>query len=265
MTGLRMGIATALCACAAACAGSSTHALHGGRTVTPRLAPARTPAIAGGTAAQRALLDRIVRAQRPTQIVRLTISRAHGGVALMAATPRTPKRGPDTALGGWEAWIVGAAFRDRSAALGLPRVVVIGDPSESGRATGGPDRPRRPPAGLGAFRRRVVALAAPPGAQVVTVRVADPDGYTAIVALRVSDPAGFLRHRWRELDVRLGGLHADGVFVVLYEPDGRVLWSEGGSARLLSGLGGAADPRYRGCIPDQMTGLGMSPPPCPAT
>lgn len=260
MKPLHLCVAAVLWTGAAACAGASQPAMHARSDAAFRLPPARAPAIAGGTARQRALLRRIVRAQRTSQIARLTISPVHGGVRLAAAVAGSR----DDALGGWETWIVGGAFRDRSAALGLPRVVSIGDQAESGAAAGGSDPPRRPPAGLGAFRRRVAALAAGPGARVVAVRVAAPDGYSAIVVLRVSHPAAFLRHRWRGLRARLGRLPADGVFVVLSEPDGRVLLTEGGSTRLQRGLGGPGDPRYRGCVPNQMTGLGRSTPPCPA-
>jgi hypothetical protein len=106
------------------------------------------PVIAGGSAAERTLLRRIVRAMCPAQITRLTIAPASpqwhpvrpGDVGLMAMTaPVAPHH--ENTLGEWESMVVGGAFRDRSAALGLPRVVVVGNPRESGRVTGGPIHP----------------------------------------------------------------------------------------------------------------------------
>jgi hypothetical protein len=262
----RIVLAAVAVASSAACAGgASPPPLHGGQPAAFRLAPGRVPRIVGGTAAERTLVRQIVRAQATTQILQLTIVPATGGVGLRATLAGTARRVRNDILGDWETWIVGGAFRDRSAALGLRRVVLIGNQNESGRATGGRDLPRRPPAGLAAFRRRVAAVAGP-GARVVAVRVGDPDGYSAIVVLRVTDPASFLRHRLRGLELRLAGLRADGTFLVVDERNGRVLYSEGGSERLSSGVAGPADRRYRGCIPNQMTGLAMaSPPPCPAT
>ena len=237
------------------------------------LAAQRSPRITGGTPAQRALLRQIVRAQATTQIVGLEIAPANatwhpvrpGDVQLTATLAGTGRHARDNTLGAWETWIVGGAFRDRSAALGLPRVLVVGDDAGAQRATGGPHPAGRRAADLSGFRRRVAAIVARSGARIIAVRVGDPDGYSAIVALQVADPAAFLQHDLGPLDVRLQGLHADGTFIVLYERSGRLLYSEGGSQRLSSGLGGPGDPRYGSCIPNQMTGVSLAPPPpCPS-
>lgn len=261
-------IPVAAAALAAGCAAAASPVFPPGSpapAASTALAAPRTPAVTGGTATERALLRRIAAGQRTSQIVRLELSHVHGGMKLTATLAGSPTAARGDTLGDWETWIVGGAFRDRSAALGLPRVVLVGNQNESGSATGGPDLPHRGPGGLAAFRRRVAAAAAGPGARLIAVRVGDPDGYTAIVALEVSDPAAFLRHRLRPLDARLQRVRADGAYVVLYEPGGRVLYSEGGSGRLLNGVGGPRDARYLGCVPDQMTGLGGTLPPCPAT
>ena len=238
------------------------------------LAAPPSPQITGGTPAQRTLLRQVVRAQATSQIVKLTIAPANpswqperpGEVQLTAELAGAGKRARDNNLGDWETWMVGGAFRDRSAALGLPRVIVVGDNEGAQRATGGPHPARRPMSGLPGFRRRVAAVAARSGARIVAVRVGDPDGYSALVALQVADPVPFLRHRLGPLELRLQDLHADGTFIVVFERAGRLLSSEGGSLRLSSGLGGGGDPRYRSCLPFLTTGpLTLAPPlPCPS-
>ena len=275
MRALPAPVAAAVCALlCAACGQAAAHpAHHGPRTMAAvSLAGPRSPQITGGTPAQRTLLRQVVRAQATSQIVKLTIALADpswqpqrpGDVQLTAELAGAGKHTRDNTLGEWETWMVGGAFRDRSAALGLPRVIVVGDNAGAERADG-PHPGPRPASGLRGFRRRVAAVAARSGARVIAVRVGDPDGYSAIVALQVADPAAFLRHGLGRLELRLQGLHADGTFIVLYERSGRLLYSEGGSQRLSSGLGGPADPRYGSCIPNQMTGLSLAPPlPCPS-
>ena len=276
MRALPAPVAAAACALlCAACGRAAAHpGHHGPRSMAAvSLAGPRSPQITGGTPAQRTLLRQVVRAQATSQIVKLTIAPANpswrperpGDVQLTAELAGAGKRARDNTLGDWETWMVGGAFRDRSAALGLPRVIVIGDNEGAERATGGAHPARRPTSGLRGFRRRVAAVAARSGARIIAVRVGDPDGYSAIVALQVADPVWFLRHGLGRLNLRLQGLHADGTFIVLYERSGRELYSEGGSQRLSSGLGGPADPRYGSCIPNQMTGLSPAPPlPCPS-
>jgi hypothetical protein len=232
------------------------------------------PVIRGGSPAERRLLARIVRATRPTQIRALRIVPATkdwhpirpGDVELIAAEAPVP-RGHDNSLGDWETWLVGGAFRDRSAALGLPRVVVVGYGSGAGRVTGRSDPPPAPARGLAAFRRRVEHIASQSGARVVDVRAGRPDGYSAAVTLQVAGPVWFLRHRLPQLQLRLHRLGSDGTFVALYEADGRPLYVEGGSTRLQSGLAGVSDRRYASCV---QVGLGgaftMAPPlPCPSS
>ena len=242
-----------------------------------RVAPPHTPAITGGSAAEHALLRAIVREMRPSQIRALTIEPPDGpwhpsrpGDVEILGTLAPPTRGHENSLGEWETWLVGAAFRDRSAELGLPRVLVVGEAgSGAQRATGGARPPMASPAGLPAFRRRVVAAAKASGARIVAVRVGVPDGYSADVTLQVSHPVPFLRRRLGQLQSRLAGLHGDGVFIAVYEADGRLLTVGGNSVRLSSGLGGVDDPRYASCSGVLSTlggGAALAPPlPCPST
>ncbi len=204
MRALPAPIAAAACALlCAACGQAAAHpAHHGPRSMAAvSLAGRRSPQITGGTPAQRTLLRQVVRAQATSQIVKLTIAPASpswqpqrpGDVQLTAELAGAGKRARENTLGEWETWMVGGAFRDRSAALGLPRVIVVGD-NEGAERADGPHPAHRTASGVPGFRRRVAAVAARSGARVIAVRVGDPDGYSAIVALQVADPAAFLQH-----------------------------------------------------------------------
>jgi hypothetical protein len=261
---------------AAACGQASAAAPSAAKMRHVRVAPPRTPAITGGSAAERALLRTIVGAMRPSEIRTLTIEPPDGpwhpsapGDVEILGTLAPSTKGHENSLGEWETWLVGAAFRDRSAELGLPRVLVVGEAgSGAQRVTGGARSPRASPAGLPAFRRRVVGAAKASGARIVAVRVGVPDGYSADVTLQVSRPVPFLRRRLGPLQARLAGLHDDGVFIAVYEADGRLLSVGGSSFRLSSGLGGVDDPRFVSCGAMSTLGEGaaLAPPlPCPTT
>jgi hypothetical protein len=273
---LRIAIAVGAVAVAAGCgqaAGGSRTARPSGSMRRIPLPAAHSPVIGGGSPAQRRLLGRIVRRTRPTQIRTLKIVPATkdwhpirpGDVELLASEAPVP-HGHDNSLGDWETWLVGGAFRDRSAALGLPRVVVVGYGSGAGRVTYGTDPPPARASGLAAFRRRVQAIASMSGARVVAVRAGLPDGYSAAVTLQVANPVWFLRHRLSQLQLRLHRLRSDGTFIALYEADGRPLYVQGGSTRLQSGLAGMPDHRYASCVQFGFGGPAtLAPPlPCPS-
>jgi hypothetical protein len=231
------------------------------------------PTITGGSAAERRLLARIVRAMGTTEIRKLTVSPAPqswhpvkpGDVQLTATLAQLPGHG-ENSRGEWEGWIVGGAFRDRSAALGLPRVLVV--ISGDGDRVSPPNSPLLPPADparLAAFRRRVEQALQDVDGRVVALRTGMPDGYSIDVTLRVRDPVRFLRRQLDPLEGRLQALHGDGLFVQLMERDGRQLYTFGTSLRLGSGLVGVSDRRYEGCIVVGHPGPAIiaSAPPCP--
>jgi hypothetical protein len=270
-------VVVAMVAIAASACGQASAAAPGQAAMRHvSVPPPHTPAITGGLPAERALLRTIVREMRPSQIRALTVEPPQGlwhpqlpGDVEVLATLAPPIAGRENSQGEWETWLVGAAFRDRSAALGLPRVLVVAE-SGSGaqRVTGGGRPPAANPAGLPAFRRKVVSAAKASGARILAVRAGVPDGYSADLTLQVSHPVPFLRHRLGRLQSRLDRLQADGVFIAVYEADGRLLSVGGSSARLTSGLSGVDDPRYGSC--DSSTTLGggatLAPPlPCPST
>lgn len=235
----------------------------------------RTPRITGGSAAERALLAQIVRGMGTTQITKLTVSPAthdwhplkRGDVELTAALAPSA-HGRENALGIWEAWVVGGAFRDRSVTLGLPRVIVV-ESADGGSRIWPPGPKVLPPApssGLAAFRGRVLQALRGVNARVVGVSVGVPDGYSAAVTLQAADPVAFLKHQLDPLQGRLEKLQADGTFVQVFERSGRLLYNAGGSARISAGLEGVPDRRYATCTEVGHGGpLSLAPPlPCPS-
>jgi len=269
----------AIAVCGVVVAGSCGRARHahpgaGSKPMRPvHLPAAHSPAIRGGSLAERRLLARIVRATGPTQLRALEIAPPthdwhplRPGDVELDVSEAPASYGRDNMLGDWEAWLVGGAFRDRSAALGLPRVVVVMYGADGGRVVDGSNPPPASASGLAAFRSRVRTIASGPGARVVRIRAGVPDGYSAAVALQVADPVWFLRHRVSKLQASLDRLGSDGIFLALYEADGRPLYVAGGSRRLDSGLGWIPDARYGSCVQMGTGGpMTLVPPlPCPS-
>jgi hypothetical protein len=103
---------------------------------------------------------------------------------------------------------------------------------------------------------------------VLSVRTGRPDGYSASVTLQVASPVWFLRHRLPALQSQLDRRGSDGVWVSLYEADGRPLYVAGGSLRLSSGEGWVPDARYASCVQLGVSSgpMTLAPPlPCPST
>jgi hypothetical protein len=220
--------------------------------------------VSGGTDAQRALLRDIVRRFGPTQIRALRVKPAPqdwhpspGDVELVASVRAVPGE-EENSRGAWETWLVSGAFRDRSSALGLPRVVVTSPP--------GPNPAPADPRGLDAFTATVRAGAAASGAKVLAIRTGRPDGFSAVVALQVSNPGWFLEHRLNALELRFARVHSDGIYLEVYESSGARLYLGGSSARLTVGESGVVDPQYRSCYGSGSSGPTLVLPlPCPST
>ncbi|MDX6524053.1 MAG: hypothetical protein QOI17_1566, partial [Gaiellales bacterium] len=153
-------------AIAAACSdGADTHGAPGRqprvRWATVRLPHPHSVAISGGTPAQRNVLRRIVAKMRPTQIRTLTI-----GPVPADWKPTSPDQvqltaglagdgqGHENSRGEWELWMIGGAFRDRSVALGLPRLLVLSEPEGEQRVEPPTGKQRRPPAPVDAAALR---------------------------------------------------------------------------------------------------------------
>jgi hypothetical protein len=266
-------MAVLVSACGSGPVGGSDPA--GGQWAAVPLPHARQPAISGGTAAQRALLREIVQDLRPTGLRSLEVRRVDGkrwspfkpgDVELHTVIGTAPASG-ENAHGAWETWIVGGAFRDRSRLLGLPRVLVVSSPLSASRVWR--EGTRKPPAGGAAmpgFRKRVQQAVARSGARLIALRVGIPDGLTADISIQTSRPAYFLSHRLRGLENAMWRTHADGIFIVLYDRNGRDVYVSGSGRRVGADVVGVHDRRYKGCValpldapPDRSAPL----PPCP--
>jgi hypothetical protein len=231
--------------------------------------------ITGGTRVERGLLKAIVHRMAPHQVASLRIGPVPrewgpqpGDVELIGH--QRPLPGERFNLrGDWEIWLLGGAFRDRSKALGQPRVLVVGGDFGAERVQPNfADPPMADPAGLPAYTSQVTALARASGAHIVSISTGRPDGYSADVTLQVAHPVWFLKHRVDALLEGLDKLHSDGTFLQLYESGGKPLLVTGGSTRLQSGLLGVEDPVYLPCIDFffPIGGFGLAPPlPCPST
>lgn len=175
------------CAVAAGCgqssgdSGSESAALTSGQSLVPP-PTARPVGITDGTAAERALLHSIVAGMPPSQIRRLRIFAAPAiwrpvlsGDVEVFATYALPKPGSENLRGDWEAHVIGGAFRDRSAALGLPRVLVVGGPHGATRVSPSTARPPAMlPDGAERVRSRVIRRLEGAGFDVAWAQVATP-------------------------------------------------------------------------------------------
>ena len=235
-------------------------------------------AIKGGTRAQRTLLGRIVRSMGATEIAELRIAPVsrdwhpsqRGDVELDATLAGDRPAARRDSRGQWQVWMVGGAFRDRSAEAHLPRVLVLSVVG-SGAQRLQPAR-RRPTSvnsdQLAAVRRQVARAVAASGARLARLELGTPDGIAIDLSIQTRRPASFLEKRYEALLVKLAIPRIDGRLVEVFGPDGHGVYVGAGSARLSSGLGGALDLHYASCVPMLTSGghLGLAPPlPCPST
>jgi hypothetical protein len=232
----------------------------------------RQPAISGGTAAQRALLRAIVKDLRPTQLTTIQVRRAgegwiplkRGDVELRTIVARA-RNHRENSRGTWEGWLVGGAFRDRSAALGLPRVVVVSSADRASRVQ--PTSAIQPadPSALPAFRQSVQQAVEKSGARLALLRTGIPDGFAADISIETSRPVAFFKHGLPRLESALWALKSDGFFISVHLSNGHPLYVGGSSARLSSGFSGVLDRRYDSCVSHLSRSLRMAPEvPCPS-
>lgn len=262
-------------AIAGALAGVAALALGSGAAAGSPAAAPHPILISGGTAAERGLLKAIDHRMAPHQIASLHVGPVPsdwrpepGDVELIGSSRRSA--GERYNLRGiWETWLVGGAFRDRSAAYGLPRVLVVGDDFGAERVQPHfAHPPMADSAGIEAFTAQVTAIAHASGARVLDVQAGRPDGYSAEVTVQVKNVVWFLKNRLDTLLGNLDRLHSDGIFVQLYEPGQKPLLEVGGSTRLQSGLAGVQDIKYLPCLDffPSPPPFGVEPPlPCPST
>jgi hypothetical protein len=231
-------------------------------------------AISGGTAAQRALLKQIVARLHPVALASLTISavtdkgaKPRPGDVQLAATRRTGLGSRGESRAGWEAWMIGGAFRDRSAALGLPRLLWLSEPDGGERIQPPFARGVRPFSGSLAALRAAAQQAVASAGRVIAIRVGDPLGGTVDVTLQTNRPIWFLRHGVDTVEAALRKQELDGALIDAYERDGKHLGTWGYSNRLSSGLAGVWDRALQTCASFTIGGapFGVAPPlPCPS-
>lgn len=186
------------------------------------------PAVAGGSAEQRALLGEIVEGIGPSALVSVTVTATDRGVELAA------ELGPDADLRGeWEAWLIAGAFRDRSHELGLPAVVglAIGDDRISiagGPWSGGLDDPR-------ALSREVHRADGRSSVHFDEYALLQPAGVVPAITFKVGEEAAaaFLKQQLPRFLEELGDpWRYEGFYFRVEVPDGDPLWEWAGSSRL---------------------------------
>jgi hypothetical protein len=169
----------------------------------------------------------------------------------------------------WEQQVVATTFRDRSAALGLPPVVISEGAIGGVRIVDRQSRARRrEPSRLDvATARAVLEDAADLGRAELDVEFLTPNGLAAVIQLRVEDPARFLKYRLLRF-LKAVPLDAyEGTLIEVRDDAGPVwLWARADHGH--SHIEGVVRPGLIGC--DQVViGPGgpagrPAPPPCPA-
>jgi len=216
---------------------------------------ATSTTIVGGSAAQRAVLRQILTRLGPTRIPEIRIVRTVDGVRLRTGARATRPT--------WETLVVGGAFLDRSADLGLPPLLEV-DAGQAGwptSNTGGARPPRATASSAAAARSRMLHFAVASGAQVAELTVSKPGALAIALRLQVNDAAAFLHHQLRDLVLHAREHEAryEGLYIEVDDAQGSA-WANG-EAR----LGGIEHVRQslRGCDPFPPPGPHTPTPPCP--
>lgn len=229
---------------------------------------AKDVTVSGGTMAQRALIRRILAGMGPNAITSVVIAPTEqswhpvkpGDVTVRVTTLSRPRF-----LGSWQATLLGGAFRDMSAAAGLPRVTVLESPGGSQRIT--PANSSSEQVSDGPLEHALREGVRRTGAELVVLRIVHPDGPAALVVMRTERPAWFLRHRFTRFftpSTEHMRSAADGIAEVVVDGAGRLVAAGGGSSRLSEGWSWVRSD-LQGCDPFvHSVPLGYNPPPCPA-
>ncbi len=229
------------------------------------------PILLGGNAGQRALMHGILDGMGATRLTRIRILpvarpwRDHHPRNAVMLRIRAPHRSVRTQ---WEAQLLTAVFRDRSAALAFPEVAAVEYP---GGGEGFFERSSRKPqkattADAAVLRKRVRRAAKRAGAAILELETPLPYGVALEVVLKVPRPAAFLHRRLEGLldTVRQGLDQREGDYVGVVDSKGRAVWAWGTSTRMSSGTNWV-QPRLQACNPVMWTGVSrLKPPPCPA-
>jgi len=184
------------------------------------------PAVAGGSAEQRALLGAIVEGVGPSVLRSVTVATTDRGAELVVEPAR------DAGLRGeWEAWLVAGAFRDRSHELALPTVVGLTFDGtwmdiEGGPWSGGLDHPR-------ALSREVHGADGRSSVHFDEYALLQPAGVVPAITFRTDDVGAFLDQYLSKFLGELGDPRRyEGFYFRIESPEGEPLWEWAGSSRL---------------------------------
>jgi hypothetical protein len=216
------------------CRPIASSVIHDGRT-----------RIVGGTPAQRTLLHTILEGIGSRDVPEVTVgpppgtSLMGGGTWLIFHFPGGENR---SQLGEWESWLVAGAFRDLSAARGLPAVrgdgVVFHPDFGSGyerlccathHVTSAASRQ--------ALTRRITEGVKRAGLTLISIRFAKPFHLAPIVMAKTSDPNAKLGS-WMPRSSPYGDDSAfEGAFLQVRNQAGKVVFFVGHSTRTQTGIG----------------------------
>lgn len=230
------------------------------------------PIVLGGNAGQRALMHRILDGVGATRLTRVRILpvvppwRDHHARNAVMLRIRAPHRSVRTQ---WEAQLLAAVFRDRSAALAFPEVAAVEYP---GAGEGFFEQSTREPqkataAKAAALRKRVRSAAERAGAAISELEAPLPYGVALEVVLKVPRPAAFLHHRLEGFlnIVRREWEQREGDYLGVVDLKGHFVWAWGTTTRMSSGIEYVV-PRLQSCDPIVRISVPLhyNPPPCPA-
>jgi hypothetical protein len=229
------------------------------------------PDIAGGTAAQRALVAELAAVMGADGIESIELGDPpdgffEGSGAAERVWLTIGLRAADVVASAettWKALILSGAIYERSRVLGLGRVSgqSITVTYASGRTADGGSTVIEPPAAVGNIVARpaaelvseVTRSVDASGARLVSVRLVRGLRLAPVVEVEVPDSAAFLTRRPVRVRELLGAFSslrnpiADGVFLKVADPDGRVIYAQGLATRTAQGVGYVAP--AKGALP----------------
>jgi hypothetical protein len=214
--------------------------------------------IVGGSPAERGILRQILAWIGPTGIPQLRIVPAVGGVKLQTHV--------EAIRPSWNALVIGGAFLQRSADLGLPPLLEV-DVGQAGwpisNAPGAGPPIATAPMELAARRTMLHLVNATEGATLRELTISKPYAVAVVLRVRVGDAASFLHHRLRAFMAAASKHQAryEGLYIEIDDADGPA-WISAETR-----LGGISHirPALRGCVPlPTPIPAGLTPtPPCP--
>lgn len=236
--------------------------------LAPGLAQAAVPSIVGASPKQREVLDHVLAGMPGTAIDRIVLRSATATKGLNRAGTvllTVHASGGDPLRNLWEEWMLGAAFRDASAAGHLRLVTAVATDVDARRLPKPSIAvPPSGPAARARLERSVRAAVAASGARLEDLTLLAPRGLAVSARLQISDPAGFLENQAVPLVNRMNALHPVGWYLELVDGRGVKAW-----VAQVSAPAGYEGEWFRsdleGCDPFANAQTpGYQPAPCPA-